>query len=56
MNDVIALAVLVLVFLVATVRSVNMGALALAAAGVVGVSVFGVGPDEIIAGFPATCS
>ena len=32
MDDVIALVVLVLVFLVATVRSVNMGALALAAA------------------------
>ena len=36
MNDVIALGVLVLVFLVATVRSINMGALALVAAAVVG--------------------
>ena len=56
MHDVIALAVLVLVFLVATVRSVNMGALALAAAGVVGVTVFGVGPDEVLAGSRRTCS
>lgn len=54
MQDVIALAVLALVFLVATVRSINMGALALAAAAVVGVTVFGVGPDEVVAGFPGS--
>jgi di/tricarboxylate transporter len=53
-QDVIALAVLALVFLVATVRSINMGALALAAAAVVGVTVFGVGPDEVVAGFPGS--
>ena len=54
MNDVIALGVLVLVFLVATVRSINMGALALVAAAVVGVTVFDVGPAEVVGGFPAT--
>lgn len=54
MQDVIALVVLALVFLVATVRSINMGALALAAAAVVGVTVFGVGPDEVVAGFPGS--
>lgn len=54
MQDVIALGVLALVFLIATVRSINMGALALAAAAVVGVSVFGVETDEIVKGFPAS--
>lgn len=53
MNDVIALGVLALVFLIATVRSINMGALALVSAAVVGVTVFGVGPDEVVDGFPA---
>ncbi|WP_353952410.1 SLC13 family permease [Knoellia sp. S7-12] len=53
MNDVIALGVLVLVFLIATVRSINMGALALVAAAVVGVTVFDVGPAEVVGGFPA---
>lgn len=54
MHDVIALGVLVLVFLIATVRSINMGALALVAAAVVGVTVFDVGPAEVVGGFPAT--
>jgi len=54
MHDVIALGVLALVFLVATVRSINMGALALVSAAVVGVTVFGVGPDEVVGGFPAS--
>jgi di/tricarboxylate transporter len=53
-QDVIALGVLALVFLIATVRSINMGALALAAAAVVGVGVFGVETDEIVDGFPAS--
>jgi len=54
MNDIIALVVLVLVFLVASLRSINMGALALAAAAVVGATVFGAGPEEVVAGFPAS--
>lgn len=54
MQDVIALGVLALVFLIATVRSINMGALALAAAAVVGVSVFGAETDDIVDGFPAS--
>lgn len=54
MHDVIALGVLALVFLIATVRSINMGALALVSAAVVGVTVFGVGPDEVVGGFPAS--
>ncbi len=51
--EVIALLVLVLVFLVASVRSVNMGALALVAAAVVGALVYGVGPADVLSGFPA---
>ncbi|TDE38804.1 hypothetical protein E1295_33440 [Nonomuraea mesophila] len=51
--EIIALVVLVLVFLVATVRSINMGALALVAAFVVGTSVFGVEVDDVLGGFPA---
>ena len=50
--EVIALIVLVLVFVVASVRSVNMGALALVAAAVVGATVYDVGPAEVLAGFP----
>ncbi|MGP3932927.1 SLC13 family permease [Nonomuraea sp. KM88] len=51
--EIIALVVLVLVFLVATIRSINMGALALVAAFVVGTSVFGVEVDDVLGGFPA---
>jgi len=54
MQDVIALGILALVFLIATVRSINMGALALVAAAVVGVTVFDTGTDEIVDGFPAS--
>jgi di/tricarboxylate transporter len=50
--EVIALIVLVLVFVVASVRSVNMGALALVAAAVVGATVYDVGPAEVLSGFP----
>lgn len=51
--EVISLGVLVLVFVVASVRSVNMGALALVAAAVVGALVYGVGPAAVLEGFPA---
>jgi Na+/H+ antiporter NhaD/arsenite permease-like protein len=50
--EVIALVVLVLVFLIASVRSVNMGALALVAAAVVGATVYDVGPAAVLEGFP----
>ncbi len=50
--EVIALIVLVLVFLIASVRSVNMGALALVAAAVVGATVYDVGPAAVLDGFP----
>jgi di/tricarboxylate transporter len=50
--EVIALVVLVLVFLIASVRSVNMGALALVAAAVVGATVYDVGPAAVLDGFP----
>ena len=50
--EVIALIVLVLVFVVASIRSVNMGALALVAAAVVGATVYDVGPTEVLSGFP----
>ncbi|KAA1424634.1 hypothetical protein FE697_001530 [Mumia zhuanghuii] len=51
-TEIVALAALALVFLIATVRSINMGALALVAAFIVGLSVFGDDTDAIIAGFP----
>ncbi len=54
MNDVIALIVLILIFVVATVRAINMGALALAAAAVVGVTVFGSSADDVLDGFPTS--
>ena len=50
--EVIALIVLVLVFVIASVRSVNMGALALVAAAVVGATVYDVGPTQVLSGFP----
>ncbi len=54
MANVIALSVLVLVFVISTVRSVNMGALALVAAFVAGTLVFTVDTSEILDGFPAS--
>ena len=50
--EVVALLVLALVFLVATVRGVNMGALALVAAFVVGLAVYDVTTDDVLGGFP----
>ena len=52
--EVIALSILALVFLIATVRSVNMGALALVAAAGVGVWVYGVEIDDVVGGFPSS--
>lgn len=52
-TEVIALIVLVLVFLIASVRSVNMGALALVAAFVVGTTAYGVEAAAVLGGFPA---
>jgi di/tricarboxylate transporter len=52
-TEVIALVVLVLVFGVASIRSVNMGALALVAAFVVGTAVYGVAAADVLGGFPA---
>ncbi|WP_328995957.1 SLC13 family permease [Kribbella sp. NBC_01245] len=52
-TEVIALIVLVLVFLIASVRSVNMGALALVAAFVVGTTAYGVEAADVLGGFPA---
>lgn len=54
MHDLIAVGVLVLVFLVAAVRAVNMGALALVAAVVVGVTTFGSSTQEVLRGFPTS--
>ena len=53
-TEVVALAVLALVFLVATVRSINMGALALVAAAIVGVTIYGVSPGDVVDGFPGS--
>ncbi|MDN4160181.1 SLC13 family permease [Nocardioides abyssi] len=52
-TELISLAVLVVVFLVATVRGVNMGALALVAAFVVGLTVYDLEVDGVLAGFPS---
>lgn len=52
-HEVISLAVLAVVFLVATVRGINMGALALVAAFVVGLAVYDLEVDDVLAGFPA---
>jgi di/tricarboxylate transporter len=51
--DVIGVAVLVLIFVVGTWRSINLGALSLVAAIVLGVCFAGVGLDDVYAGFPA---
>ncbi|WP_462418230.1 SLC13 family permease [Kytococcus sp. Marseille-QA3725] len=52
-HELIALAVLAVVFLIATIRGVNMGALALVASFIVGLTVYGVDVDEVLSGFPA---
>ncbi|NHC23662.1 hypothetical protein G6553_10840 [Nocardioides sp. IC4_145] len=52
-TELISLAVLVVVFLVATVRGVNMGALALVAAFVVGLTVYDLEVDGVLTGFPS---
>lgn len=53
-TELISLAVLVVVFLVATVRGVNMGALALVGAFVVGLSVYDLDAEGVLAGFPSS--
>ena len=53
-GEVIALLTLAAVFLVATVTSAHMGALALVAAFLVGGLVYGVDADEVLAGFPGS--
>lgn len=52
-HEVISLIVLAVVFLVATVRGVNMGALALVAAFVVGLAVYDGTTDDVLLGFPS---
>ncbi len=52
-HELISLTVLAVVFLVATVRGVNMGALALVAAFVVGLAVYDLEVDDVLAGFPS---
>lgn len=51
---VVALATLALLIVVATVRSVNMGALAFLAAFVLGTAVLGLDAGEILSGFPVS--
>jgi di/tricarboxylate transporter len=51
--ELVSILVLVLIFLISTVLPVNMGALALVGAFVVGIYVVGVSSDEILADFPA---
>ncbi|MBN6754258.1 hypothetical protein JRG18_12100 [Kocuria palustris] len=50
--EVVSILVLALLFLIATVRSVNMGVLAFVAAFAVGVPVAGMTSDDVMAGFP----
>lgn len=52
--EVIALLTLAVVFLVATVTSAHMGALALVAAFLVGGLAYGIDADEVLAGFPGS--
>ncbi|ANY08829.1 SLC13 family permease [Pseudonocardia sp. HH130630-07] len=52
-SHILAVAVLFLIFVVGTVRQVNLGALALVAAFLVGPLVFGVPVDTVFAAFPA---
>ncbi len=51
-HEVIALLVLAVVFLIATVRPINMGALALVAAAIVGTQVYGAKIPDVVSGFP----
>ncbi|AUI51416.1 SLC13 family permease [Arthrobacter crystallopoietes] len=50
--EIVSIIVLALLFLVATVRSVNMGVLAFVAAFAVGVPLVGMTTDDVVAGFP----
>lgn len=52
-HEIVSLAVLAIVFLVATLRGVNMGALALVAAFIVGLGVYDVSTDDVLLGFPS---
>lgn len=50
--EIISIIVLALLFLVATIRSVNMGILAFVAAFAVGVPIAGMTTEDVVAGFP----
>ncbi|MGA4506794.1 SLC13 family permease [Propionibacteriaceae bacterium G1746] len=52
-HEILSLLILAVVFLVATVRGVNMGALALVAAFIVGLTVYHVEVGDILDGFPS---
>jgi di/tricarboxylate transporter len=52
-HELISLAVLVIVFLIATLRGVNMGALALVAAFIVGLTVYDATTEDVLSGFPS---
>jgi len=51
-GQIVSIVVLVLIVLLATIRSVNMGAVAFLGAFLVGTIVFGEGEDELFSGFP----
>ena len=53
-HEILSLIVLAVIFLVATIRGVNMGALALVAAFVVGLAVYDVTEADILKGFPSS--
>lgn len=53
-HEVLSLIVLAVVFVVATIRGVNMGALALVASFVVGLTVYHVTVNDILDGFPSS--
>jgi di/tricarboxylate transporter len=52
-HELISLAVLAIVFLIATLRGVNMGALALVASFIVGLAVYDATTDDVLVGFPS---
>jgi hypothetical protein len=54
--ELISILVLGLIFVIATLLPVNIGVLAFAGAFLVGTLVADQSTDDIIAGFPATCS
>lgn len=52
-QELISIAALAVMFVMATLRPINLGALGFAAAFLVGTQVLAMQPDDVLAGFPA---